>query len=38
LAKYVAARPKDNRFVRVALAARLVSPNTLLERLASMPI
>lgn len=38
LAKYVAARPKDDRFVRAALAARLVSPNILIERLASMPI
>jgi hypothetical protein len=38
LSKYVAARPKDDRFVRAALAAKLVQPATLLERLASMPI
>jgi hypothetical protein len=38
LSKYVAAREKDNRFARAALAAGLVSPDTLAERLASLPI
>lgn len=38
LSKYVAAREKDDRFVRAALAAGLVSPETLTDRLASLPI
>jgi hypothetical protein len=38
LSKYVASREKDDRFVRAALAAGLVSPETLAERLASLPV
>lgn len=38
LSKYVAGRDKDVRFGRVALAARLVSVQTLIDRLATMPI
>ena len=38
LSKYVAAREKDDRFVRAALSAGLVSPETLTERLTSLPI
>ncbi|HTB74634.1 MAG TPA: DUF6036 family nucleotidyltransferase [Polyangiaceae bacterium] len=38
LSKYVAAREKDDRFVRAALAAGLVSAETLTERLESLPI
>jgi hypothetical protein len=38
LSKYVAAREKDDRFVRAALAAGLVSPETLAARLESLPI
>ncbi len=38
LSKYVAAREKDDRFVRAALAAGLVWAETLSERLESLPI
>jgi hypothetical protein len=38
LSKYVAGREKDDRFVRAALAAGLVSPETLTERLTRLPI
>lgn len=38
LSKYVAAREKDDRFVRAALGAGLVSAETLIQRLASLPI
>jgi hypothetical protein len=38
LSKYVAGREKDDRFVRAALAERLVSAQTLHERLSAMPI
>jgi hypothetical protein len=38
LSKYVAAREKDDRFVRAALAAGLVSAETLGERLAGLPV
>ncbi len=38
LAKYAAGREKDGRFARAALAAKLVEPPVLLERLAKMPI
>jgi hypothetical protein len=38
ISKYVAAREKDDRFVRAALAAQLVDPRTLIERLPGTPI
>jgi hypothetical protein len=38
LSKYVAGREKGDRFVRAALAAGLTRAETLLERLASMPV
>ncbi len=38
LSKYVAGRDKDDRFVRGALAAKLVRAETLVERLSTMPI
>ncbi len=38
LSKYVAGREKDARFIRGAVAAKLVSRETLLERLALMPV
>jgi hypothetical protein len=38
LSKYAAGREKDDRFVRAALAERLVSAQTLHERLSAMPI
>jgi hypothetical protein len=38
LSKYVAAREKDDRFVRAALAAGLVSAGTLIHRLATLPV
>jgi hypothetical protein len=38
LSKYVASRQKDDRFVRAALAAGLVSPETLIQRLADLPV
>jgi hypothetical protein len=38
LSKYVAGREKDDRFVRAALAGKLVSAETLIERLSAMPI
>jgi hypothetical protein len=38
LSKYVAGREKDDRFVRAALAWKLVSAETLIERLSAMPI
>jgi hypothetical protein len=38
LSKYAAGREKDDRFVRAALAARLVKAETLLERLGAMPV
>jgi hypothetical protein len=38
LSKYVAAREKDDRFVRAALAAKLVVRDTLLERLKGLPV
>ncbi len=38
LSKYVAAREKDGVFARAALAAHLVDPAVLIERLASLPV
>jgi hypothetical protein len=38
LSKYAAGREKDGVFVRAALAAKLVNRETLLDRLATMPI
>ena len=38
LSKYVAAREKDAVFVRAALAAHLVQPLVLIERLATLPV
>jgi hypothetical protein len=38
LSKYVASRDKDDRFVRAALAHRLVRADVLLERLPAMPL
>ena len=38
LSKYVAGRDKDKRFCSVAVAAGLASPETLLGRLASLPV
>jgi len=38
LSKYVAARDKDVRFARAALAAKLVEPAELLRRLETMPV
>jgi hypothetical protein len=38
LSKYAAGRDKDDRFVRAALAAKLVDAETLLERLSTMPM
>lgn len=38
LSKYVAAREKDDRFVRAAIAAGLVSPETLVERVGALPV
>jgi hypothetical protein len=38
LSKYVAAREKDDRFVRAAIAGKLIEIQTLLERLSAMPV
>ncbi len=38
LSKYVAGRDKDERFVRAALAAKLVHAETLIDRLSTLPI
>src|SRR5260370_29794696 len=37
LSKYIAGRDKDDRFVRAAIASRLVEKSTLLERLPTVP-
>jgi hypothetical protein len=38
LSKYVAGRDKDDRFVRAAIGRGLVDPETLLGRLAALPV
>ncbi len=38
LSKYVAARDKDRRFCRVAVAKGLVEPAVLLERVPTLPV